>query len=207
MLVLDAETIAKHYVKGSLTKEQFISLSASLALVERYAQSGNFVKKFISLFLCTKELRNYSIKCRIKFVWRIINYAWLALLALAAVVLWRVDSDDLRDMWQSDIDVFHLMDLVIAGTPEPLPEDMRMAVEYLSENYEWERLHVKQIRTQWAQLDAREQDVIRQTHWFREFSLMVMVKKVEEQKRQTINSGKRTVRYLAELHEISDLLS
>jgi hypothetical protein len=206
MLVLDAETIAKHYVKGSLSKEQFVSLSASLALVERYAQSGNFVKKFISLFLCTKELRNYSIKCRIKSVWRIINYAWLAVLALTAVVLWRVDSDDLRDMWRSRIDVSHFMDLVIAGTPDPLPEDMRMAVEYLSENFEWERLHVKQIRTQWAQLDAREKDLIRQTHWFREFSLMVMIKKVEQQKRH-IDGGAGAVRYLAELHALSDSLS
>ncbi|MCI0505932.1 MAG: hypothetical protein L0Z73_07440 [Gammaproteobacteria bacterium] len=207
MFVLDAETIAKHYVKGSLSKEQFVSLSASLALVERYAQSGNIVKKFISLFLCTKELRNYSIKCRIKSVWRIINYAWLALLALSAAVVWRVDMEDLRDMWQSEIDVVQLADLVIAGTPEPLPEDMRMAVEYLSENSEWERLHVKQIRTRWAQLDAREKDVIRQTHWYREFLLLVTIKKVEEQKRQTTKSGKRTVRYLAELHELSDLLS
>lgn len=206
MLVLDAETLAKHYVNGSLSKEQFATLSASLAQVEQDIRNRNLLMQFIKLFQCPRELRNYTIKWRVKSAWQFTKFIFFVVLVLVLVMLWRVDSGDLKNMWESGINARQLAELVIEGTPEPLPEDMRLAVDYLSSNPGWERLHVRQIKARWLELDAKEKSVIKQTHWFREFSLMVAVKKAEQQKRLR-NGDIAVVRSLTELSELSDILA
>jgi hypothetical protein len=206
MLVLDAETLAKHFVRGSLSKEQFATLSASLAMVEKDIRNRNLLVQFFKLFQCPRELRNYTIKWRIKSAWRTTKRMALLTLLLALAVVWRVDSDDLVDMWEAGFDVVQLATLVIDGRPEPLPEDIQLAVDYLSNNPDWERLHVREIKTRWLDIDAEEKAVIRKTHWFQEFSLLVEVKKIEQQK-QLRNGNIDVVRSLAELRELSDALA
>ncbi|WP_455222715.1 hypothetical protein [Kaarinaea lacus] len=205
MLVLDAETLAKHFVSGSLSKEQFATLSASLAQVEQDIKNRNFMVQVIKLFQCPRELRNYTIKWRMKSAWRLAKFVIYATILLASVTLWRVDSDDLKAMWDSGFDAVQFSKLVVEGTPEPLPDDMRMAVDYLSNHSSWERLHVKQIRTRWMELNENEKNTIKQTRWFREFALMVVIKKVEQQKRLR-NGDIAVVKNLTELRELSDVL-
>ena len=183
MLVLDAETLAKHYVKGSISRKQFVSLSASIAQIEEYANSKRFLAQLVKIFRCPSDLLIYTIKWRIKTVWRFIKYTFLTLLMVSAIVFWRIDTDELSSMWQSDFDVHHFTDLLIRGNPDPLPDDLRLATEYLSNTVIWERLHVKQYTNQWMQLDDREKDEIRKTNWFQEFSLLASIKKVELERR------------------------
>ena len=206
MLVLDAEMLAKLFVRGSLSKEQFVSFSASLAQIEQEAPPGNFLKKCIQLYRCPKDLRNYTIKWRIKSVWRFFKYSSLAMTAITIIALSRLDSGDLQDMWHSGVDMVEFTEMVVAGTPEPLPEDMQLAVEYLLENTAWARLHVKQIRTQLSALSNQEKILIQEKHWFHEFALMVAIKKVEKQK-QLVDGNPGVTRYLSELSALNELLS
>ncbi|MEJ2181660.1 MAG: hypothetical protein P8Y28_14835 [Gammaproteobacteria bacterium] len=165
MLVLDAETLAKHYVKGSLSRKQFVSLSASLAQVEQYVQSKRMFAQLVG-----------------------------------------IDTEDLYAMWDSEFDVYHFVDLIIKGNPEPLPDDLRLATEYLSNTAIWERVHIKQYTKQWAQLDDQEKDVIRKTNWFQEFSLLASIKKVEHEKR-IINGDIGSIQNLNELGALANSLS
>ena len=115
MLVLDAETLAKHYVKGSLSRKQFVSLSASLAQVEQAAQSKRFLVQLIGFIRCPSDLRIYTIKWRIKTVLRFIKHVFFTLLVLSAIVFWRIDTDDLYTMWYSEFDVYHFVELTKVG--------------------------------------------------------------------------------------------
>ena len=206
MLVLDAETLAKHYVKGSLTRKQFVSLSNSLAQVEQDTRTTSFLFQWIKLFKCPKDLRNYTIKWRVKSVWRSIKYALVTFLMLLAVVIWRIDTDDLRDMWDSGIDAHYLVGLIIEGKPEPLSDDLHLATEYLLNAEVWERQHIKQYRKQWLRLDDPERKAIRNTHWFQEFALLASIKKVEQEKH--LASGEiKSVQHLKELHKLAGALS
>jgi len=206
MLVLDAETLAKHFISGSLSKEQFATLSASLAKVERDISNRNFLMQLVKLFQCPKELRNYTIKWRIKSALKIFKSGFYTMLLLALVTLWRVDTDDLFAMWDSGFDIAQFSKLVMEGKPEPLPKDMRAAIEYLSSHPAWERLHIKQIRTRWQEMDVKDKSDIRNTRWFREFELMVAVKKADQQIR--LRGGDvNVVRSLTELRELSDVIA
>ena len=206
MLVLDAETLAKHYVKGSLSRKQFVSLSASLAQVEQYAHSKRIFTQIIGFLRCPSDLRIYTIKWRVKTVWRFTKRVFLALLILSVVVFWRIDTEDLYAMSNSEFDVYHIADLIIKGKPDPLPDDLRLATEYLANTANWERMHIKQYTQQWLQLDDREKDVIRKTNWFQEFSLLASIKKVEQEKR-IINGDIGSVQNLNELDTLANLLS
>ena len=206
MLVLDAETLARHYVKGSLSRKQFVSLSASLAQVEQYAQSKKFLSQLIAFIRSPSDLRIYTIKWRIKTIWRLIKYVFLSLLILSAIVFWRIDTDDLYAMWQSEFDVYHFAELFVEGSPEPLPDDLRLATEYLSNATNWERLHVKQYTEQWMGLDDREKNIIRKANWFQEFSLLTSIKKVEYEKR-IVNGDISSVKDLSALDELANSLS
>ena len=206
MLVLDAETLAKHYVKGSLSRKQFVSLSASLAQFEQYVQSKRMFAQLVGFLRCPSDLRIYTIKWRVKTVWRFIKRVFFALLILSAIVFWRIDTEDLYAMWGSEFDVYHFADLIIKGNPEPLPDDLRLATEYLSNTAIWERVHIKQYTKQWAQLDDQEKDVIRKTNWFQEFSLLASIKKVEHEKR-IINGDLGSLQNLNELGALANSLS
>ncbi|WP_455208347.1 hypothetical protein [Kaarinaea lacus] len=206
MLVLDAETLAKHYVNGSMSKEQFALLSSSLALVEQDIRSRSFLMQCMTLFQCPKELRNYTLKWRIKSALRFIKYACFAVLAISIIALWRVDSGDLKELFESGFDVVQFTELLVAGAPEPLPDDIRSAMQYLSNAAVWERLHVRKIRSQWSELDDQEKSVIRKSHWFQEFSLLVAVKNIEQEKR-IVNGDIGAVRYLRELRALVTALA
>lgn len=206
MLVLDAETLAKHYVKGSLSRKQFVSLSASAAQVEQTAQSKRVLAQLIGFIRCPSDLRIYTIKWRIKTVWRFIKYVFLTLLIFSAIVFWRIDTEDLYAMWYSKIDVYQFAGLIIKGNPEPLPDDLRLATEYLTNAAIWERLHIKQYTKQWVQLDDREKDVIRKTNWFQEFSLLASIKKAEHEKR-VINGDFSSMQNLKVLDTLAKSIS
>jgi len=205
MLVLDAETLAKHFISGSLSQEQFATLSASLAIVEKDISNRNFFMQLIKLFQCPKELRNYTIKWRIKSAWRIVKFGFYSIFLMALVMLWRVDTDELITMWDSGFDVVQFSKLVIEGKPAPLPDDMQSAIVYLSSQPAWERLHIKQLRTRWQKLDVKEKSQLKQTRWFREFELMVAVRKAEQQMRLR-DGDVNVVRSLTELRELSDVV-
>lgn len=206
MLVLDAETLAKHYVKGSLSRKQFVSLSASAAQVEQAVQSKRFFVQLIGFIRCPSDLRIYTVKWRIKTVWRFIKYTFLTLLMLSAIVFWRIDTEDLYSLWYSEFDVYQFAGLIIKGSPEPLPDDLRLATEYLANAALWERLHIKQYTKQWMQLDDQEKNMIRKNNWFQEFSLLASIKKVEHEKR-VINGDISSIQDLKALDTLANSLS
>ncbi len=206
MLVLDAETLAKHYVKGSINRRQFVSLSASLAKIEQIAYSKNIISKIIRFIRCPKDLRNYSIRWRVKTAIRFMKLSLVAFCALSVAVIWRVGADELYEMWHTGFDAKYLAELVIKGNPGDLPGDVRSAMQFMSNSTQWERLHVKQFRKQWSQLEGHEKAIIQNTTWFHEFYLLAAIKEVEQQKRLA-NGEIESVADLQELHELVSVLS
>ena len=206
MLVLDAETLAKHYVKGAISRKQFVSLSTSLLQLKQGVQSKSLVARLVKLFRFPRELLIYSIKWRIKSIWRLFKYTFLSLLVIFATVIWRIDIDDLEDIQISGLDINHIVELFMAGVPEPLPDDIRMATEYMLNTEVWGRQHVKQYRNQWLSLEDREQRLIRNTAWFQEFSLLAAIKKVEQEKR-FVSGDVKSLRHLKDLNSLTESIS
>lgn len=206
MLVLDAETLAKHYVKGSINRKQFVSLSASLAKIEHIAHTKNIVSRLIRFIRCPKDLRNYSIKWRVKSAVRFMKYSFLVFCVLSIAVIWRVGADELYEMWHTGFDTTYFAELIIEGNPADLPNDVRSAMQFMSNSTQWERLHVKQFRKQWSRLEGHEKAIIQNTTWFHEFYLLAAIREVEQQKRLA-NGEIESVVDLQELHELVSVLS
>lgn len=206
MLVLDPKSLAKHYLKGSLSREQFVSLSNSSVLIERIALPNGLMSQFIKLLNCPRELRNYSIKSRVKSTIRFIKYSVFAALMLVFVAVWRIDGGDLRNMWETEFNLWEFVELAVDGMPEPLPDNLHSAIEIMLQAPAWERLHIRQINGQWQQLASHEQDIARETLWFKKFDLLVAVRKIDCQKRLK-NGDLDAARYLGELRALSTVIS
>lgn len=206
MLMLDAETLAKHFASGTLTKDKFMKLSASLGKIEREAKPKNFTEQCIQLLRSPKELRNYSLKWRLFTVWKYVKYITIALVVLLIFMFARIDSTDLEEMIEDGFDTGEFINLAIDGTPDPLPDDINQALNYLVEEKTWERLQVRQIRSRWEILNESEKKTVQETLEYQEFALMLAIKYAEQRKR--LSSGELHVaRYLGELEKLIESLS
>ena len=182
MLLVDSYTLAKHFVDGDLTKTQFMSLNASLARIEELKNSDNLLTKCVGLMRCSAGLLRYSIKCHIKTVWRAIKYSIFACAVLSLFTVYRVDLDDLKYMVDSGVEPGELVALVMEGSPEKLPADIRQAAEYLSTSPQWKRQHIRQFKTMWDSVADNKKPAIQKTTWFRTFHLLALIKEAERKK-------------------------
>ncbi|MGD8571933.1 MAG: hypothetical protein PVG89_05740 [Gammaproteobacteria bacterium] len=206
MLLVDSETLAKQYVKGYLSKARFVSLSESVAEIEAAKNSGNVFDKTIALFRCPGELWRYSIKWRAKRIWNLFKYSVLACLALLMAVFYRVDVADVRYVLDSGGGVQQIAALIIEGSPEALPDDVRQAAEYMAAATQWKGQHIRQFKAMWTGMQKQERQAIKKTHWFKTFYLIALLKDAEG-KKAAMGSGDGAFRNASEIHSLVSQLS
>lgn len=182
MLLMDANTLARYFVRGDLTKNEFVSLSSSLEKLEQIKQSDRFFSRLVGIIRCSVELLRYSIKLRAKTTWRFIKYCIIACAFLLLTVIYRVDIVDIQYLANTDADMNQFLELVINGSPEKLPDDMRRAAEIMSTNKQWQWQHVRQLKNLWNDISEQKRLAIRKTHWFQAFYLMALLKEAEYKK-------------------------
>lgn len=182
MLLVDSHTLARHFVDGDLTKTQFMSLNAALAEMEHFKQCRNFFRKFTGLLKCSGTVVRYSIKWRVKTLWRIIKYSLIACTVFSLFSVYRIGIDNLTDMAHDGVAVKEFFTLLVEGAPEPLPGNIRLAAEYLSDTPQWRRQHVKQFKTMWDGVAENKKPAIRETMWFRTFYVLALIEEAELKK-------------------------
>lgn len=206
MLLVDANTLARHFVRGDLTKNEFVSLSSSLEKLEQIKRSDRFFRKCVGIIRCSGELLRYSIKLRAKVLWRFIKYSIISLLVLSLVVIYRVDFADLEYLANSDADMSQVVKLIINGSPEKLPDDIRRAAEILSADKKWQWQHVRQMKNLWADVGKQKKQAIRKTRWFQTFYLMALLKEAEY-KKMAHNSVEGSLNNVTEIRALVGTLS
>lgn len=206
MLLVDSETLARQYVKGDLSKARFVSLSESVAAIEAAKNSGKALDKVVALFRCPGELWRYSIKWRVKRIWNFFKYSMLACLALLLAVLYRVDITEIRYVVDSGGGALQVAELIIEGSPQALPDNVRQAAEYMTSTADWKWQHVRQFKTMWTGIEEQQRQAIRKTHWFKTFYLIALLKEAEG-KKVAMDYGDDALRNASEMHSLVSQLS
>lgn len=206
MLLVDANTLARHFVRGDLTKNEFVSLSSSLEKLEEIKRSRRFFRKCVGIIQCSGQLLRFTIKLRAKALWRFVKYTTIISLILFLVLIYRVDIADLRYIVDSDASLNQFIKLIVNGSPEKLPDDIHRAAEFMTGNKQWQWQHVRQMKTLWGDVSKQERQAIRKTEWFQTFYLMALLKEVEY-KKLAHNSVEGSLNNVTEIKSLIGTLS
>lgn len=206
MLLVDSQTLARHFVKGELTRTEFVALSASLARIDEVKKSGNVLKRCAGLICYSGELLRYTIKWRVRTVWRLIKYSAGACIVLCLAVIYRVDMNDLNYLAHAGAGADQILRLIIEGSPDRLPGDIQSAAAYMTGCKEWKWQHISQFRAMWDEIDAREKQVMRKTRWFQTFYVIALLKEAER-KKLALHTYNGTPGNLSEMRSLIGALS
>jgi hypothetical protein len=183
MSALQVAWLSNHYEQGKITEEEFTSLFRRITMAEKESVRGsgsksdekNSVKKVARLH---PETRRTLARVRIfKKLARAVNYTMI--LALVSVIYLSAEHYQITGKLP-DMSLAGLENLLTQTPRKPLPSDIKLAADFLSQQSEWDESHVNQFSERWRNTLTSERERYSGEHWFRGLQLALSLHIVEQ---------------------------
>lgn len=167
--------LTSHYEQGKITSEEYAALYQRITTGETVQQPGE--QKVARLH---PETRRTLARVRsFKKLALMVNYG-LALCLISIVYLsiehYQV-SGSLPEMSAAGLER-----LLTQAPLKPLPSDLEMAAEFLSQQSNWDERYISQIQDRWQNTLISERERISSEQWFHVFQLALSLQIIEQGK-------------------------
>ena len=201
--------LTNHYEQGKITQEEFTSLYARITNSERESvqrpssKKLNGVTKTNSVARLHPETRRTLARVRtFKQLVRCVNYALV--LALISIIYLSAEHYQITGSLPA-VSISGLKTLLTQSARKPLPSDIKLAAEYLSQQSNWDEAHINQLSENWQKIGPSARKRYSHEHWFQTLTLVLSLQ-IVEQRRLAKSGDKHAVQQALLLSKLADQL-
>lgn len=183
MSALQVTWLTNHFEQGKITEEEFTSLFRRITLAEQESERGtgsksdqiHVVKKVARLH---PETRRTLARVRtFKKLAKAVNYTLI--LALISLVYLSAEYYQITGELPN-MSVAGLEKLITQTPRKPLPSDIKLAAEFLSQQSQWDESHVNQFSERWENTLSGERARYSGERWFQGLQLALALHIAEQ---------------------------
>ena len=208
MSALQVSWLTSHYEQGKITQDEFSSLLHRIINSENEACAstginsavGNQAKMVARLH---PETRRTLARVRsFKQLAKVMNYT--IILCLISLVYLSAEHYQITGSLP-DASIAGLEKLLTETPRKPLPSDIKLAAEYLSQQAEWDESHVNQFAERWQNVLSSERQRYTGEYWFQGLQLALSLH-IAEQRMLAKNGNARAIKKTVLLTYLADQL-
>lgn len=185
MSALQISWLTNHYEQGKITQEEFTSLYQRITLLEKESEQSAKLNRAQSnakqrVARLHPETRRTLARVRsFKKLVKAVNYT-IALALISVIYLSAEHYQVTGDL--PPFSIAGLEKLLTQDPLKPLPSDIKLASEYLSEQANWDEQHISQYLDRWQNTLVSERQRYNEEHWFQGLKLALSLRIVEQRK-------------------------
>ena len=184
MSALQINWLTSHYEQGKITQEEFASLYRRINLSEKQAASvtsqKDNSKKLSPVKIARLHPETRRTLARVRTFKKLVKLAnYTMVLAVISLVYLAAERYQITGSLPS----FSLAGLeqLLTQTPrKPLPSDIKLAAEFLSQQTNWSEQHINQFADRWENTLINDRVSYGNEHWFRELKLSLSLHIAEQ---------------------------
>ena len=212
MSALQISWLTNHYEQGKITQEEFTSLYRRIAMSERQAarsksesksDSANKSITGVKVARLHPETRRTLARVRtFKKLVKVANYTMV--LAVICIVYLSAERYQVTGSLPS-LSLAGLEQLLTQTPREPLPSDIKLAAEFLSQQSDWNEQHIHQFSNRWENTLVSERERYSEEHWFRELKLAISLH-IAEQRIMARKGDRHAIQQTVLLTNLAEIL-
>ena len=208
MSALQVAWLTNHYEQGKITQEEFTSLFKRIRMSEKESVVGvnkesDTKRAKLKVARLHPETRRTLARVRtFKKLVRVMNYTML--LALISVVYLSAEHYQVTGSLPN-MSVAGLEKLLTQTPRKPLPSDIKLAAEFLSQQSDWDESHVSQFSERWQNTLSSERVRFSNEYWFQGLRLALSLH-IVEQRILAKNGNRKAIQQAVLLTQLAEKL-
>ena len=208
MSALQVAWLTNHYEQGKITQEEFTSLFKRIRMSEKESVVGvdkesDTKRAKLKVARLHPETRRTLARVRtFKKLVRVMNYTML--LALISVVYLSAEHYQVTGSLPK-MSVAGLEKLLTQTPRKPLPSDIKLAAEFLSQQSDWDESHVSQFSERWQNTLSSDRVRFSNQYWFQGLRLALSLH-IAEQRILAKNGNRKAIQQAVLLTQLAEKL-
>ncbi|WP_455375848.1 hypothetical protein [Kaarinaea lacus] len=208
MSALQVAWLTNHYEQGKITQEEFTSLFKRIRMSEKESVVGvdkvsDTKRAKLKVARLHPETRRTLARVRtFKKLVKVMNYTML--LALISVVYLSAEYYQVTGSLPK-MSVAGLEKLLTQTPRKPLPSDIKLAAEFLSQQSDWDESHVSQFSERWQNTLSSDRMRFSNEYWFQGLRLALSLH-IAEQRILAKNGNRKAIQQAVLLTQLAEKL-